>query len=62
MIFNAKPGAPPPLPDTEGRRGGDLLEEETQKIINISRILLTNLTTFLKTPCAPSLSAAIAVM
>ena len=33
----------------------DLLGEETQKIIDISRILS-------KTPCAPSVSAAIAVM
>ena len=40
----------------------DLLGEETQKIINISRILLSKFTMFIKTPCAPSLSAAIAVM
>ena len=40
----------------------DLLGEETQKIINISRIISTKFTTFLKTPCAPSGSAAIAVM
>ena len=40
----------------------NLLGEETQKIINISRILLSKFTMFIKTPCAPSLSAAIAVM
>ena len=47
---------------TEVPQYDDLLGEETQKIINISRILLTKFATFLKTPCAPSLSAAIAVM
>ena len=40
----------------------DLLGEETKKIVNISRILSTKFDTFLKTPGAPSSSAAVTVM
>ena len=40
----------------------DLLGEETQKIIIISRILSTKFHTFTKTPGAPSSSAAVTVM
>ena len=43
------------------RASHSFYQEETQEHllhnVNISRILLTKFTTFLKTPCAPSLSA-----
>ena len=47
---------------TEVPQYDDLLGEETKKIVNISRILSTKFDTFLKTPGAPSSSAAVTVM
>ena len=47
---------------TEVPQYDDLLGGETQKLVNISRILSTKYDLFLKTPGAPSSSAAVTVM